>query len=67
MQTPLDKELKWLQNEIKKDQLEIERNKNQLIKEIKSLNKSEMFQKSKPKKISVFKKLLIILGYGKKR
>lgn len=50
---------------MKKDQEQIDKIKEKQISEIKSYNKSEMF---KPKqKISLLKKILIILGYGKKR
>jgi len=38
-----------------------------MINQIKSLNKEEMFKPKPKKKISIISKLLMILGYGKKR
>jgi len=57
--------MEWLDKELKKDQKEIVSNKEKLIKEIQLLDKTKMFPKKQ--KISFFKKLLIISGYGKKR
>jgi hypothetical protein len=57
----------WLQSEIEKDNLEIEVQKEKMIKEIKSLDKTKMFPVKE--KISTFKKILIAFGYdnNKKR
>jgi hypothetical protein len=38
-----------------------------MIKEIKSLDKTEMFKPKPKNKISIISKILKILGYGKKR
>jgi len=54
--------LDWLDKEIKKDQLDIEKHKNQLIQEIKSLDKNKLFE-VKPKK-SLSEKIKKIFGYG---
>jgi len=37
-----------------------------MIEEIKSWNKEEMFKVPEKKKISIFNRILIIFGYGKK-
>jgi hypothetical protein len=50
-----------------KDSSEIQTHKSQMIEEIKSLNKSEMFKPKPKNKISIISKILKILGYGKKR
>ena len=52
--------------EIKKDQEETDRQKQKLIEEIKSLDKSKIFATKPKKKTSLFKKIIIVLGYGKK-
>ena len=38
-----------------------------MIEEIKKLDKTKMFETSKKEKLSFFKRLSIIFGYGKKR
>lgn len=52
---------------MEKDKVEIENHKNKMIEEIKKINKMEMFKETQIKKISILDKLLLILGYGKKR
>lgn len=50
-----------------KDQKEVETHKNQMIEEIRKIDKNNLFiNEPKPKK-SVFKKILMIFGYDKKR
>lgn len=56
----------WLKREMEKDKIDLTNHKNQLIEEIKSLDKSKMFSPKPKKKISILDKILIILGYGKK-
>ncbi len=52
---------------MEKDQKEIESHKTLMIEEIKKLDKNKMFvETDKPKK-SIFDKILMILGYVKKR
>lgn len=53
--------LNWLNDEKKKDQLELESSKKSLIKDIKNLNKEDLFKK---KKITLWKKIrMMIWGY----
>lgn len=64
----LHRALERLDWEIKKDNQQIEDNKKKLIEEIKSLDKSKMFAPPPPKKkISLWTKFMIAMGYGKKR
>ena len=67
----MDKKLhqasEWLEKQMVKDKVEIENHKNKMIEEIKKINKMEMFKETQIKKISILDKLLLILGYGKKR
>jgi hypothetical protein len=51
--------LNWFNSEKLKDQRELDRNKEKMIREIKSINKETLFPK--PKKLSIWKKLKIIL------
>lgn len=52
----------WFQNEIRKDQVELDREKNNLINQIKKLNKEDII-KPKTKKLTFWQKLKkIILG-----
>ena len=69
MDKKIQRELDWLKKEIKKDELEIETHKNRLINQIKKIDRTKMFipePETKKKKMSLFNKLLIIFGYGKK-
>lgn len=50
---------------MKKDQAQTDRIKEKQISEVLSLDKSMMF--AKPKKTSVWMKLKIVLGYGRKK
>ena len=53
--------LNWLENEKKRDNLEERTYKNKILKEIKSLNKNELF--AVPKKITLWEKIkIIVLG-----
>jgi hypothetical protein len=47
--------------------MEILNQKKKMIDEIKSLDKSKMFVEKPKQRISIFSKILIALGYGKKR
>ena len=52
----------WFQNEIRKDQVELDREKTNLINQIKKLNKEDII-KPKTKKLTFWQKLKkIILG-----
>ena len=52
---------------MEKDKVEIENHKNKMIEEIKKINKMDIFKETQTKKMSMLDKLLLILGYGKKR
>jgi len=57
--------LEWLKKEADKDQHEVDIQKEKMIDEIKSIDRSEMFpKKQKKKRKSIMKKLSIILGNG---
>lgn len=58
--------LEWLEKEQKKDELEIENYKTKIIQDLKNVDKTKMFVKPEKKKISIFNKILIIFGYGRK-
>jgi hypothetical protein len=45
---------------------EIQEHKKKMIKEITSFDKSKMFEPKPKNKTSFFKKILTVLGYGKK-
>ena len=58
------------EKEIKKDNLEIEQNKKNLIEDLKKINRQEIIENvsvQKIKKISFWNKIGIILGNGKNR
>lgn len=50
-----------------KDKREVEKYKKRTIDEIKNWNKEEIFKPFEKKKVSILDKILMILGYGKKR
>lgn len=53
--------LNWLESEKKKDQLELNRDKNKFIQEIKKIDKNIIFEKNK--KLTLWQKIkLAILG-----
>ena len=62
----IQRALERLNWEIQKDNLQTEQHKKKLIEEIKSLDKSKMFIPPTKKRISLFRKILIAFGYGKK-
>lgn len=50
--------LKWLEKEQQKDRLEIKSSRDKLIKEIRGLNKDDMFKKEEPvKKVTLWQKI----------
>jgi hypothetical protein len=51
---------------MKKDNLEIQSNKERMINEIIKIDKTKMFVPKPTKKISIIDKIKMILGYGKK-
>ena len=48
--------LNWLEKEKQKDKIDVESEKNKIIKDIKKISKDEIF--SKPKKLSLWKRIL---------
>ena len=57
--------LDWLESELNKDEIEVEKTKKRQIREIMSLDKEKMF--APPPKKTFLDKLLIAFGYGKTR
>lgn len=56
-----EKILNWLNSEKNKDSRELQKEKEKLIKQIKKLNKDDLFPK--PKKLTLWQKLkILILG-----
>lgn len=56
-----EKILNWLNSEKNKDSRELQKEKEKLIKQIKKLNKEDLFPK--PKKLTLWQKLkILILG-----
>ena len=53
--------LNWLENEKRKDSLEIKSSKEKLIKELKSFNKEDFFEKPKEIKLTLWQKIKIVL------
>lgn len=49
--------LKWLEKEQEKDKLEIKSVRDKLIKEIKGLNKEDLFKKEPVKKTTIWQKI----------
>lgn len=52
---------------MEKDKMEVENYKNQTIEEIKNIDKKKLFVEKPKPKTTVFKKILKIFGYDKKR
>lgn len=52
---------------MERDKKEILNHKSQMIDEVKKIDKSEMFKPKPKEKISLLRKIKMILGYGKKR
>jgi len=53
----------WLLSEIEKDNKEIDIHKEKMINEIKSLDRSKMFEVKPKENKTIFKKILMALGY----
>lgn len=55
--------LQWLQSEKVKDHKELEKEKNDFIKGLKKIKKEDLFKKPEKEKITLWKKIkLILLG-----
>ena len=53
--------LNWLENEKRKDNLEIKSAKEKFIREIKGLDKNEIFEKPKEEKLTLWQRIKITL------
>lgn len=60
MKTKQENQMEWLQNEVKKDQENLEREKLNFIKQIKKLKKEEILP-IKKEKISLWQRIKIVL------
>ena len=61
-ETKMKKTLEWYQNELKKDKVELEAQKNKFIKEISGLSKDDILPKPN-KKMTLWKRIIkVILG-----
>ena len=58
--TPEEKQIEWLKNEIEKDVVELEKEKLKFINQIKNFKKEEIVEK--PKKLSLWQKIKLVLG-----
>ena len=68
MDKKLQQGLDWLNNQITKDEKEIQKHKMKMIDELKKFDKNELIPKPTPKKkLTFIKKIAQIFGYGKKR
>ena len=62
MPTQLESQVDWLKSEIEKDNLELERKKLDLIKEIKKIDRSEILPKPiEVKKLTLWQKILKVI------
>jgi len=57
-----DRILNQFQSEIEKDKQEVDKFKQELIKEIRTIKKEEIFE-NKPKKLTIWKRLKKALGF----
>ncbi len=60
MKKKSEQQLEWLEREMNKDKIELEKQKKDLIDKIKKLKKEDLLPK-KPEKISIWKRLKIML------
>lgn len=60
MKNQLEHQLKWLEKEVKKDQIEVDREKENFIKQIKNMKKDEILP-VKPKKITLWQRIKKVL------
>lgn len=63
MKKKSEQQLDWLMREMNKDKIELEKEKNDLINKIKKMKKEDLLPK-KPEKLSLWKRLkMILMGY----
>jgi hypothetical protein len=60
-QKNLQKGLEWLNKEIKKDELDLERDREEFIQQLKAIKKEDMFPKKQ--KISIWQRLKKVMGF----
>jgi hypothetical protein len=60
IQTQLETQIEWLNNELEKDRLEVERDKNKYINQIKQLKKEDIV-KVNVEKLTLWKKIKKVL------
>lgn len=60
-QKNLQKGLEWLNKEIKKDELDLERDREEFIQQLKTIKKEDMFPKKQ--KISIWQRLKKVMGF----
>lgn len=60
-QKNLQKGLEWLNKEIKKDELDLERDREEFIQQLKTIKKEDMFPKKE--KISIWQRLKKVMGF----
>ena len=57
----IEKILNWYQNEVQKDSIEIELEKNKFIEKIKKTSKENVFEEYKPKKYTLWQRIKKVL------
>jgi len=60
IQTPLETQIEWLNNELEKDRIEVERNKSKFIDQIKQLKKEDIV-KVNVEKMTLWKRIKKVL------
>jgi len=60
IQTPLETQIEWLNNELEKDRIEVERNKSKFIDQIKQLKKEDIV-KINVEKMTLWKRIKKVL------
>ena len=60
IQTQLETQIEWLNNELEKDRIEVERNKSKLINQIKQLKKEDIV-KVNVEKMTLWKRIKKVL------
>jgi hypothetical protein len=62
MSTQLENQVDWLKSEIEKDKIELDREKNRFIQQIKKINKEELLPKPvEVKKLTLWQKILKVI------
>lgn len=60
-QKKLQKELEWLNKEVKKDEVELSKERERFIQEIKKIKREELFPK--PEKLSLWTRIRRVMGF----